>query len=368
MLELDGADAGGQFLRSALTLAALDGRAVRIENVRGDRSMPGVRPQHLAVVETMASICDATVSGAETGSETVQFDPDPSEEDDAPSATIPGGHYAVDIGTAGSTTLLFDAISPLATRLEEPLTVTATGGTDVKWSPPLDYLRRVKLPLLRRAGLQAVVEVDRRGFYPAGGGRATLRLAPSTMTPLDLVDRGPLQAVRLYSTESASLADRDVADRQIEGFLDRLGPVELGGDDARPGSDDQRGALAERVVTTAASDSPGSAVVARLDYENAICGASALGERGTPAERVGANAAEAAERSLDHASPVDAHLGDQLVVWLAVAGGRVSIPSRTDHVETSLSLVSDVGYEVTAKPAPATDAAGTVLESSLPDA
>ena len=43
---------------------------------------------------------------------------------------------------------MFDALLPLATALAEPATVTATGGTDVEWSPPMDYLQRVKLPLL----------------------------------------------------------------------------------------------------------------------------------------------------------------------------------------------------------------------------
>ncbi|GAB3677343.1 RNA 3'-terminal phosphate cyclase [Halopiger thermotolerans] len=337
--ELDGSSAGGQFLRTALGLAVLKNEAIRLEHVRGDRSTPGLRHQHLAVLETMAEICDADVSGAEVGAETVEFDPGLSTGADSRSNArrhpqLEGGEYAVDIGTAGSVTLLFDALLPLATILESPLRVTATGGTDVKWSPPLDYFRRVKLPLLRRYGLTAACEVDRRGFYPDGGGRATLHLGPSELEPIELAERGPLEALRIYSTESESLADRDVAFRQVEGALERLAVDEI-----EP---------AERCETTAASSSPGSALVVRLDHGTGIAGFAALGERGKPAERVGEDAADAANRFLerDDAAPVDRHMADQLLVFLAIAGGRVRVPEVTDHVAASRELLEDFGASI----------------------
>ncbi|ELZ12238.1 RNA 3'-terminal-phosphate cyclase [Halovivax asiaticus JCM 14624] len=375
MRELDGSNAGGQFLRSALALATIQGRPVRIENVRGDRSTPGLRPQHLAVVETLADICDADIAGADgsspdVGSETVTFEPGfggversgrTRSSDDSTGraasttteAAIPSGAYDIDLGTAGSLTLLFDAVLPLATRLSAPLTLTATGGTDVKWSPTLDYYRRVKLPLLRRFGLQAALSVDRRGFYPAGGGDVTLHLAPSRLDPIRLDERGTLRGVRVYSTESASLADQNVAERQLRAAMERLeGAVET----ERDG-----GLVTERVVTTARSDSPGSVIGCRLDFETGIAGTDALGERGKPAERVGEEAANAAIRLVEGAAPVDRHLADQLLVPLALAGGRVRIPAVTDHVEASLSLLDTFGYEMACEPAPATD------DSSEPD-
>ena len=335
MLELDGSDAGGQFVRTALALSALEDEPVRLENVRGGRSTPGLRPQHLAGVEAITAVCDADVSGADVGSKTVEFDPPGHATDDG---RLPGGTYAVDIGTAGSVTLLFDTLLPLAMRLESPLSVTVTGGTDVKWAPPLDYLRYVKLPLLRRLGLVAAVEVDRRGFYPKGGGRATLHLAPSRLESIDLDSRGDLEGVRLYSTAADALADRDVATRQAAGALERLAPGERGLE------------VKERVETTAASACPGSALVVRVDGESGPAGFTALGERGKPAERVGEDAADAAIRFLEHDAPVDRHLADQLLVFLALAGGRVRIPEVTEHVETSLELLASFDCDVTLVP------------------
>ncbi|AGB30634.1 RNA 3''-phosphate cyclase [Natrinema pellirubrum DSM 15624] len=325
--ELDGANAGGQFVRTALALSVRTNEPVRLENVRGDRPTPGLRHQHLAVLETLAEVCDADVSGAELGAETVAFDPGLEGH-----GGLEGGEYAVDIGTAGSATLLCNALLPLATALESPLSVTVTGGTDVAWSPPLDYLRCVKLPLLRRFGLEAACDVDRRGFYPDGGGEVTLRLEPSALEPITLDERGSLEALQLYSTESESLADRDVAHRQVEGALERLDRDDL--------------ELTTRREIAVDSPSPGSALVIRVDHGTGIAGFSALGERGKPAERVGEDAADDANRFLAGAAPVDRHMADQLLGFLALAGGRLRIPSVTDHVETRCELLEAFGAEI----------------------
>ncbi|MFT4889970.1 MAG: RNA 3'-terminal phosphate cyclase (ATP) [Halobacteriales archaeon] len=349
MRELDGSEAGGQFLRTALALAALDGDPVTIEGIRGARSTPGLRPQHLTAVRLLAEICDAAVEGASEGSTDVTFRPD----------EIRGGRYSVDVGTAGSLTLLFDAVLPLATRLDEPLAVTATGGTDVKWSPTMAYFRRVKLPLLRKHGLQAAVEVDRRGFYPAGGGRATLWLAPSSIDPIDLTDRGTPTAARVDSTATTDLADASVAERQADAVVEPVSDVEV--PDRSPGSEADL-PVVERTVRTVEADSAGSAVLLRIDASDAIAGFDALGEKGTPAEDVGREAVDAAREFLATDAAVDRHMGDQLAVFLALAGGRVRIPAATDHVTTSVDLLRTFGYDASVE---GTDAAPTLVGDGI---
>lgn len=322
MLELDGSAGGGQLVRTALALSVLSGTPFRMDGIRGGRPEPGLRPQHVAAVELLEAVADADVTGAEEGAESLEFEP----------RTLRPGSYEADIGTAGSVPLLYDAVLPVATALSGRLEVRATGGTDVRWSPTFDYYRRVKLPLLRRVGVDATVDLDRRGFYPAGGGKATLWLGPSALRPLELGSRGAPVGARVYSTASEDLAERDVAERQADAAV---GGLEDAGLD-----------VTERTVQYADCRSTGSAVVLRLDYEETIAGFDALGERGKPAEDVAESAVSRARAFAGSAAAMDAHMADQLVVLLGIAGGRVAVPSVTDHVETNAGLLERFGFDV----------------------
>ncbi|MFW5950427.1 MAG: RNA 3'-terminal phosphate cyclase [archaeon] len=322
MLELDGSEGGGQLFRSALTLSALTGNAFEMTEIRGSRPEPGLEAQHLTTLETLQSICDADVEGATVGATTASFDPNRAR----------GGHYRADIGTAGSLTLLFDAILPLVTALEDPLAVTATGGTDVKWSPPMAHLCQVKLPVLFDYGVHAAVTLDRTGFYPRGDGRATLTIAPSTIEPFALADRGSLVGARVYSKSSLDLQQAEVADRQAGAAVQALSEAGI--------------EVTERTVNYASTRSTGSAIVIRLDFERSGAGASALGERKKPAEAVGEEAVEEALGVRTSGASVDVHLADQLVPFLAHAGGTVTIPSVSEHVVSHVSLLEQFDYTV----------------------
>ena len=329
MVEVDGSDGGGQLLRSALALSMLDGEPVTVEAVRGNRSDPGLGAQHLAAVETAAAVTDASVEGAELGAQTVTFDPgEPA-----------GGRYEADIDTAGSVTLLFDTLLPLAATIDEPLAVTATGGTDVSWSPPLAYYRRVKLPLLRQFGLAAAVELDRTGFYPAGGGRATLRLWPSELSALDLGAPLDPTTARVYSTAATDLVDAEVAGRQADAATDALDGLGI--------------EVVEHRTTYVASDGPRSALVVRLDGtpidegdagstapRRPLAGFDAYGAPGKPAETVASEVTDQVRRFRGSGAAVDSHLADQLLLPLALAGGRVAVPGISDPVAPSRDLLA----------------------------
>lgn len=322
VLEIDGSDGGGQLLRSSLALSAVTETPVRVENVRGDRPEPGLNAQHLTAVQVLGEVCDADVEGDSLGSETVTFIPD----------SPGGGHVETSVGTAGSLTLLFDAVLPVAVALDSPLTVTASGGTAVEWSPPLSTYRQVKFPLCRTIGLNAVVERHHSGFYPAGGGEATLHLAPSTLSPIELTERGAFVGARIYSRASHDLAERDVATRQAATAREMLEA------EAIP-------ILEQRTVSTAA-DSSGTVLTVELAYENTAAGFDELGEPGKPAEEVATDAVEDALTFHDGEAVVDRHLADQLLVFIALAGGRVCVPALTDHVESSLDLLDSFGFDL----------------------
>lgn len=322
MLELDGSAGGGQLVRTALAVSALSGEPFRMTGIRDARPDPGLRPQHLAAVRALAAITGADVSGAVEGSGSLRFEPGP----------VRPGRYEVDVGTAGSVPLLFDTLLPLTMELDSHLGVLATGGTDVKWAPTMDYLRLVKLPLLRRHGIGAAVDLSRRGFYPAGGGEAMLSLFPSSIEPLEIDTAPSSVSAWVSSVASEDLADAEVAERQASAAIDELAELDVG--------------FVRRAVEYTDSRSPGSAVTIGVDFGSTLVGGDALGERGVPAEEVASRAVERALEPLETGAAVDRHMADQLLVFLASAGGRVTIPTETDHVETSLRLLEAFGYDV----------------------
>ena len=346
MLAVDGSEGGGQLLRSSLALAAVTGRAVRVTDIRGSRPDPGLKPQHLAAVEAVTTACDATVENATLGSETLAFDPGDALDGRSPESD----DLRVDVGTAGSVTLVADTLLPLAVRLDTAISAQLGGGTDVKWSPPVDYLQHVKCPSLEACGLDAAVEIERRGFYPAGGGELAVSIRPSTLSPIAL----PSQSIEtpgsaVYAVASEALEDADVADRIAETAVRELANRGIDRDASATTTyveTDSPGAVVTIVAKPVGAGGSASRNSANHPQPRPRAGFAAYGERGVPSEDVATDAVDALERWYEGDAPVDAHLGDQLVVWLAIAGGSVRIPGVTDHVRTNVDLVRAFGYDV----------------------
>jgi hypothetical protein len=97
---------------------------------------------------------------------------------------IKPGTYMFDIGTAGSMTLVFQACLLSAFHTSAPLTITLRGGSDVRWAPSWDYFTSVFLQILSKIGIKTETQLIKRGYYPTGGGEATLTVHPiKTLIP-----------------------------------------------------------------------------------------------------------------------------------------------------------------------------------------
>jgi RNA 3'-terminal phosphate cyclase (ATP) len=188
-VQIDGSygEGGGQIIRTSLSLAVLTGRPVHVSNVRARRSRPGLQPQHLTAVRAAASLCAAELKGDAVGSTSFVF---------APQAPVQAGDYRFNIGTAGAASLVAQTVLVPLSHAGAPSRVVIIGGTHVPHAPPADYLGRVYLPALRRAGLEAEVDYPKAGFFPKGGGEVVLSIAgvPAS-TALNLVDRGKLRTL-----------------------------------------------------------------------------------------------------------------------------------------------------------------------------
>lgn len=322
MKRIDGGRGGGQLLRWAVAMAAIRTTSIEVVNIRGARDSPGLRPQHVAALKAAATFTDATVSGLSVGSVRITFEPH----------AINGGTGTVDVGTAGSIALVFDTVLPFGGRTAEPITLTATGGTDVKWSPPLSYHSDVKFPVLAMSGFRGEIDIERRGFYPKGGGRATLHVEPGALDPIELTDRGPLERLDVHSIATEDLEDASVASRQAEAAEEALKNVIQ--------------APIRSVAEYVAADSTGTVVLVLPKYDASRAGFSALGEPGTPAETIGERAVSRFQEFHDTPAAVDRHLADQLLPFLVEYGGTITTPAVTEHVETAIDLLAAFGYDV----------------------
>src|SRR3989449_10526493 len=205
MIEIDGSigEGGGQVLRTSLALAAVLRREVRIFNIRAGRAESGLRAQHLTSVKVVAQMCGASPKGVQIGSTEFIFSP----------GAIKAGSFRFDVGTAGSVTLVLQTLMPLLPFSPGTVELEIKGGTDVRWSPPIDYLRLVTLPLLAKMSVQASVLVSRRGHYPKGGGIVRLNANPiSAVKGIVGIARGDVNSIKGVS-HSVTLPTR-IAERQ----------------------------------------------------------------------------------------------------------------------------------------------------------
>ena len=178
MIEIDGSfgEGGGQIVRTAVALSAVTGDPVRITRIREGRKKPGLSPQHVTSILALAKVANARIEGAKPRSPEITFRP----------GEIRGGRREIDIGTAGSITLLLECLLPALVFADSPSTLTVRGGTDVKWSPTIDYLSHVALLAFAEFGVLSRLSCRRRGYYPRGGGIATLEVVPGKLKRADL--------------------------------------------------------------------------------------------------------------------------------------------------------------------------------------
>ena len=137
MIEIDGSfgEGGGQIVRTAVALSAVTGDPVRITRIRVGRKKPGLAPQHATAILALAKVTNAQTEGVKPRSPEITFRP----------GVVRGGEHEIDIGTAGSISLLMQCLLPALVFADAPTTLTVRGGTDVKWSPTIDYLSHVSL-------------------------------------------------------------------------------------------------------------------------------------------------------------------------------------------------------------------------------
>jgi len=315
MIVIDGSagEGGGQILRSSLALSLVTGKPFRIENIRAGRIKPGLLRQHLTALTAATRIGNAKVEGAALGSKTVSF---------APRGVTPGD-YRFAVGTAGSATLVLQTVLPALMTASGPSTLVLEGGTHNPAAPPFDFIAKAFLPILNRMGPCIEADLERHGFYPAGGGRFRVSVKPvAQLSPIELLACGESRARKVRLLLSA--LPRSIAEREQAVIQTKTG-----------WSDD-----VFEILEIEDSSGPGNVILIECETEHVTEVFVAFGEKQVAGGTVATNAVNAARAWMASAVPVGRFLADQLLIPFALAGsGAFMTMPLSRHSQTNIEVI-----------------------------
>lgn len=316
MIDIDGShgEGGGQILRTAVSLSAVTKQPVRIFNIRSKRKTPGLAPSHMTAIEAVVRMSDADVDGLYPGSNEIVFEP----------REVLGGQFEVDVGTAGSISLVLQTCLIPAILSRSIVSITIKGGTDVNWSPPIDYMRLVHLPILNMFGPSSELEIHARGFYPEGGGEVSMEVSPTeSLSGIQLTSPG--ETMEVEGVSYVQNLPKDIATRIKDAASKKL--IEC------------RGVNIESDIRKGVSTGAGIVLAARC--RNTVLGANALGAKGVRSEVLGESCALDLMETIGSGATVDEHMLDQVLPYMGLAKGESTVMAEelTQHAETNIWVV-----------------------------
>ncbi len=312
--EIDGSylEGGGQILRISLFLSLLTNKSFHIYNIRKGRPKPGLKNQHLHIIKCLKEISDIKVDGDRLNSLEVFFYP----------GKVKGGKVKIDFKTAGSIPLFLQTIFPVSLISEKPLYLEIIGGTDVPGAPTIDYFRVNIVPVFEKILNEFSIFIERRGYYPKGGGIVKIKLH-GKLDQIDLnFDDSKLKKIKGILTGSEVLKKRNVLERMRDASFKKLKELNI---------------PLEIEINYESSLSPGCSYVLWGIFEGKrrLC-VDILGKRGVPSEVLGEEISEKFIKYLRRGDSPDPNLADHLVPFLALFGGEVIQPEPTKHFETAI--------------------------------
>ena len=310
-LKINGAhgEGGGQIIRSAITISCITKQPIHIENIRKNRKVPGLKPQHLTTIKILKKISDCKVIGDEIGSTELKFTP----------GEIKDSKLFEDVGTAGSISLILQVLIPIVAISQKKLELAIKGGTDVQWSPTMFYTQHVLKEVYSRMGINFSIDLKKRGYYPKGNGEINLEINPSSVKAISLTKRKTNHGKILCTFSKIS---NEKIQNEIKKIKDKL--------------INENFIVDVEIKEQEALDSGASLLVYSID-ENSITGIDALFDKKTQSFDIDLDG------FLEDLS-VDENLADMIVVPASLAEGKTTFQVKkiSKHLETgtvSLKLI-----------------------------
>ena len=312
-IEIDGSfgEGGGQIVRTAVTLSCILNKPIKIKNIRKGRPNPGLKPQHMAALKILEKICDVSLDNVKVGSTDLQFFPQKMK------SLI----LTEDVGTAGSIALIIQVLVPAVAACKKNLKITIKGGTNVLWSPTIDYTQVILKELYSRMGIEFSINLIKRGYFPKGGGVVELEIFPSnTIDSINLVSR-KTKNVKLFC--SFSKLPLDLIKNEIKNITKNL--IE------------NKFKVESEIKEEPALDSGSSLLISSIDNDS-IIGVDSIFDK--KMKKFVLNLDE----FLQNKFSVDENLADMIVVPASLANGMTifQVKEISKHLETNLFVASKI--------------------------
>jgi len=323
MITIDGGakSGSGTIVRYSLALASLLGEEIKIENIRAGRDKPGLRAQHLKVVQACQEMCHGMVGNAVMGSKEITY---------TPGERFTGGEYSWDIGTAGSTTMMAQTLLPLACFARKPSKFRLEGGLFQDFAPSAYHMKFVLLPFLKRMGVRAEFDIIRPGYVPRGGGIIEVRVEPAEkLKPLNLTEQGEILGIKGIAL-SSHLKEKRVSQRmaaECQRVLSSYG---------------YKAEIEKIEDESSLQEGAALAIYTETSLGNRL-GSDRAGRPGRSSESIGRYVAGRFIEDVETGAAVDRYIADHLIIYAGLAEGvtRYSVPRITEHVETNLWLIEE---------------------------
>jgi RNA 3'-phosphate cyclase len=344
MIKLDGAfgEAGGALVRVALALSTLTGQEFTVKNIRAGRSKPGLKAQHLHAIKALKEICNAETNEIDIGSTELEFTP----------GKVKAGVYNIDIGTAGSISLLLQALIIPCMFAPGKVTLNVKGGTCGKWQAPVEYLQNVFAPYVKKFVNKFEIKVVKRGYFPVGGGEVKVEIWPevssddpavielfcNALAKFELEEAGELQQVRGIVNVSSDLQEKEIAERIKMAAEVSLKELEV--------------PISIRVEYSKTLSTGGEIVLWAVFGEDAdnFMGSDCLVEKGKSSEAIGKEAAENLCKEVGAGFGIDYYLADQIMPLMGLLpGSRITTRKVSKHCLTNIYVVEKflpVGFKI----------------------
>jgi len=311
-LKINGAhgEGGGQIVRSAITLSCITNQPIHLENIRKNRKNGGLKPQHLTAIKILQKISNAKVIGNKLGSTELKFIP----------GEIKNSELIEDVKTAGSIALILQVLIPAVSISKKKLSLIVKGGTDVLWSPTMNYTNYVLKEAYSRIGITFDLKITKRGYFPKGGGEIKLEVCPANVKSINFSKR-KIQKLKLKCTFSK--IPISVIKENVKNIEEEIKKNNF--------------EIDVEIKEEEAIDSGASMLIYSIE-DNSIFGIDGLFDK-----KIGKFDLKI-EEILDNFFGVDKNLADMLVVPLSLGSDKTKfeVSEITKHLETNLFVTSKI--------------------------